>query len=282
MSAEIWIGTEPKGYEERLLRDLHRGLSQAPDTHVLLSNFTVGGREIDLLTLKEGAIFLCECKWVNGPVRGGINGDWQVQADDGPRPVNACRENPYQQMLRSFYGLANWLEGHKTRFLSKGKAERLVFRPNRKTGSNGAQRVRIRSLLVFYPDLDPASELELDWKVVPLGYPALMPYMVEEQTARADLTLEEMRALAQALGLSPWIGAPTVAQEGPLYPAPLPLAAVMSQAVGTCWHYLCLVMVNSLMRRLQRRRRLLRAGRSTLPMPTLTQPALAAGQEYGG
>lgn len=279
MSAEIWIGTEPKGYEERLLRDLHRGLAEAPDSYVLLSNFTVGGREIDLLTLKEGAIFLCECKWVNGPVQGGINGEWQVQAADGPRPVNACRENPYQQMVQSFYALSNWLEGHKDDFLSDGKKEQLVFRTDRNT-SNGAQRVRIRSLLVFYPDLDPASELELDWKVLPLGYPALMPYVVEEQTARADLTLEEMRALAAALGLSPWVGAPAQSlDEHALHPAPLPLAAVMSQALGTCWHYLCLVIVNALMQRLQQRRQRLRTHHPTLPLPMLIQPTLATGQE---
>lgn len=215
MTVHVWVGRQPQGYEAEVLRTLARVLTQAEFVCHLMANFVVNGHELDLLVLKPDAIFLVELKQTWGAVRGDINGVWTVSKGSDRRPLHGGSiENPYQQMLTQYRVLTEWLEKNKREFLSHHAAWMTCFRPDRRQRRTQAP-VKIRSLLVFYPDLLPGSELSLDWKVEPVRFPDLAAILMHETTPRTHLSGDEMAAIAQQLHLEPWT--PAVMQSSEAY-----------------------------------------------------------------
>lgn len=204
MKTSVWVGHEPNGYEAKVLREIRDAFEAAGVTCHLMANFMVGGHEIDLLVVKPNAIFLVELKMVWGAVKGAINGDWTVEKARGKGQLKGgCNGNPYQQMLTQYRVLTEWLEAHKHDFLNDYDAKITHFRPVKRTHQAQAP-VKLRSLLVFYPALPKGSELQLDWKVEPVGFSDLIQILVNETSPRVNLTDTEIAGIAKLLSLRNW------------------------------------------------------------------------------
>jgi hypothetical protein len=155
----IYIGAPVSiGSEAKALRQLHDDLARAGVRAALLVNFEVGGRQIDCVAVTECQATMLDFKNLNGPVRGGVNGQWILRDYGGAeRPYDG--ENPYQQALDAKFKLANALkEFHK--------AARVGFAPDR------GQFVKLFDAAVCVtPDLDHGSSVQGDFKCWVWGYP---------------------------------------------------------------------------------------------------------------
>src|SRR5580693_9002432 len=94
---EILIGAPVSGSEAAALRDLVSTLT-APA--LVLANFEVthgrNSRQIDFVVITAGWAELVELKAITAPVRGGVNGPWQIESSPG-RFLPYSGPNPWQQ-----------------------------------------------------------------------------------------------------------------------------------------------------------------------------------------
>ena len=81
---EIYIGSQIEHASERaVLRELIYLLERDQQPAVILSNFSLGGRQIDFAVGLGNLDLVIEAKGYNRPVRGGPNGHWQVLLASG-------------------------------------------------------------------------------------------------------------------------------------------------------------------------------------------------------
>jgi hypothetical protein len=193
VSVQVWVGEKPEhANERRAIVALANGLDRLEGLYLLLSNFHVGGRTIDLAIIKQDALFIIELKNYNGKISGGVNGPWFVESSNGERKrLNPGRGNPYNQVISYYYSLTNFLNEHRTDFLSEHKARTVNFRT-------------CRRLVVIAPTIHKDSQIELDWKVEARGLDELPSYLVTERSSEIDLTEEEMLAIPTMLGCTRW------------------------------------------------------------------------------
>lgn len=193
MAVQVWIGEKPEHpNERRAIVALANGLERMDGLYLLLANFHVGGRTIDLTIIKHDAIFIIELKHCDGRVLGGVNGPWFLENPNGERKrLNPGRSNPYNQVLSYYHNLTNFLSDHATQFLSEHKARSTNMRSSRR-------------LIVIAPTIFPGSEIELDWKVEVKGLDELPSFLVTESSKEIDLTDEEMLAIPALLGCTRW------------------------------------------------------------------------------
>ena len=130
MAVQVWIGEKPEHpNERRAIVSLANGLERLDGLYLILANFSVGGRNVDLVLIKQDAIFIVELKHCDGKIFGDVNGPWFVESANGERKrLNPGRKNPYNQVISYYYSLINFLNEHRTTFLSpqKATAERRV------------------------------------------------------------------------------------------------------------------------------------------------------------
>jgi hypothetical protein len=193
VAVQVWVGEKPDNPNERkAIIALANGLDRLEGLYLMLANFSVGGRSIDLVILKRDAIFILELKHCDGKVYGGVNGTWRVVSKNGSvKQLNPGRKNPYNQVISYFYNFTNFLNEHKTAILSPQKASDVDFR--------SAKRV-----IVIVPTLEPGSEIDLDWKVQAKGLDELPTYLVTEQSNGLELSDEELQRIPQMLHCQPW------------------------------------------------------------------------------
>ena len=190
MSVQMWIGDMPEYSNERkAIFALARALDKLSDLYILLVNFNVlDAGAVDLVVLKQNGIFVVDLKHCEGKVVGEINGDWKIVNPQGDvvKILNEGRQNPYNQVRRYYYGLFNFLNQHKTQFLSRQKASQVDFR-------------RIKSTIVISPELHPDSEIDTDWKVAVIGLHEFHQYLFNEISQGINLTETEMIAIPKLL-----------------------------------------------------------------------------------
>lgn len=193
MAVQVWIGEKPDNPNERkAIIGLANGLDRLEGLYVMLANFSVGGRAVDLVILKSDAIFILELKHCDGRVYGSVNGTWKVVSRNGStKLLNPGRKNPYGQVVSYFYNFTNFLNDHKTEIVSSQKASDLDFR--------AAKRV-----IVIVPTLEAGSEIELDWKVQAKGLDELPTYLVTERCNGIELGDEELLRIPKLLHCEPW------------------------------------------------------------------------------
>jgi hypothetical protein len=86
MAVQVWIGEKPEhANERRAIMALARGLDRLDGLYLILANFSVGGRNIDLVIIKQDGIFIIELKHCDGKVFGDVNGPWFVEGSNGER-----------------------------------------------------------------------------------------------------------------------------------------------------------------------------------------------------
>jgi len=193
VAVQVWVGEKPDNPNERkAIIGLANGLDRLEGLYLMLANFSVGGRSIDLVILKRDAIFILELKHCDGKVYGGVNGTWRVVSKNGSvKQLNPGRKNPYNQVISYFYNFTNFLNEHKNTILSQQKASDVDFR--------SAKRV-----IVIVPTLEPGSEIDLDWKVQAKGLDELPTYLVTEQSNGIELSDEELQRIPDMLHCQPW------------------------------------------------------------------------------
>lgn len=193
MAVQVWIGEKPEHpNERRAIMALARGLDRLEGLYLILANFSVGGRTIDLVIIKHDAVFIIELKQCDGRVIGSVNGPWFVEGRNGERKrLNPGRKNPYNQVISYFHALTNYLNEHRSEFLPAQKINDVDFRT-------------CKRVVVIAPSIQEGSEIELDWKVELKGMDELPAYVITERSSEIELTEEEMLAIPQMLRLTPW------------------------------------------------------------------------------
>lgn len=240
MAVQVWIGEKPEHpNERRAIVALANGLERLDGLYLILANFSVGGRNIDLVLIKQDAIFIVELKHVDGKVFGDVNGPWFVESANSERKrLNPGRKNPYNQVISYYYSLINFLNDHRADFLSPQKATSVDFRT-------------CKRLVVLAPTIQSGSDVKVDWKVELKGLDELPAYLVTERSSEIDLSEEEMLSIPRLLhctrwnevnallaGVLPrWDAAPTDA-DAPASPPPAPEPAgapAASPPAPTLW-----------------------------------------------
>jgi hypothetical protein len=193
VAVQVWIGEKPEHpNERRAIVALANGLERLDGLYLILANFSVGGRTVDLVIVKQDAIFIIELKHCDGKVFGSVNGPWFVEGSNGERKrLNPGRKNPYNQVISYYYSLINFLNDHRAEFLSTQKAASVDFRT-------------CKRLIVIAPTVQEGSRVEIDWKVEYKGLDELPAYLVTERSSEIDLSDEEMLAIPQMLGCTRW------------------------------------------------------------------------------
>lgn len=193
MAVQVWIGEKPDHpNERRAIVTLANGLERMESLYLLLANFNVGGRTIDLVVIKPDGIFIIELKHCDGKIFGDVNGPWYVESAGGSRKrLNPGRKNPYNQVISYYYSLTNFLNDHRAEFLSEHKANTMSFRS-------------CRRLVVIAPRIEAGSELDLDWKVQVKGLDELPAFLVTERSPEIRMTEDEMLSIPAMLGCSRW------------------------------------------------------------------------------
>ncbi len=193
VAVQVWIGEKPENPNERkAIIALASGLDRLEGLYVMIANFSVGGHTIDLVILKQDAIFILELKHCDGRVFGAVNGPWTVVSRGGStKSLNPGRKNPYNQVISYFYSFTNFLNDHKLDIVSAQKAPDIDFRT--------AKRV-----VVIVPTLEADSQIDLDWKVQVKGLDELPTYLVVERSAGIELTDTAMKRIPRLLHCTPW------------------------------------------------------------------------------
>ncbi|GIV90620.1 MAG: nuclease [Chloroflexus sp.] len=204
MAVQVWIGEKPEHPQERrAILALAQTLEKLEGLFLILSNFSVGGRSIDLVIIKHDAIVIIELKHCDGRVIGSVNGPWIVEGRNGEQKrLNPGRKNPYNQVISYFHALTNFLNEHRREFLSEQKANAIDFRT-------------CKRLIVIAPRIEEGSQLDLDWKVEVRGLDELPAYMITERSSEIELSEEEMLAIPKLLHCTPWTELNEVVQEQP-------------------------------------------------------------------
>jgi hypothetical protein len=193
VAVQVWIGEKPDNPNERkAIIALANGLDRLEGLYVMVANFSVGGRTIDLVILKPDAIFILELKHCDGQVFGSVNGPWKVVSKNGStKQLNPGRKNPYNQVVSYFYSFTNFLNDHKTEIVSAQKANDVDFR--------AAKRV-----IVIVPTIEAGSQIDLDWKVQVKGLDELPTFLLTERSNGIELTDEELLRIPKLLHCEPW------------------------------------------------------------------------------
>lgn len=193
MAVQVWIGEKPEHpNERRAIVALANGLERLDGLYLILANFSVGGRTIDLVLIKQDAIFIIELKQCDGKVFGGVNGPWFIESANGERKrLNPGRKNPYNQVISYYYSIINFLNEQRVNFLSPQKSTSVDFRT-------------CKRLVVIAPTIQEGSQIDTDWKVEVRGLDELPAYLVTERSSEIDLSEEEMLAIPELLGCTRW------------------------------------------------------------------------------
>ncbi|RRR77137.1 MAG: NERD domain-containing protein [Candidatus Viridilinea halotolerans] len=193
MAVQVWIGETPEHpNERRAIMALANGLHEMEGLYLVLANFSVGGRTVDMVIIKHDAIFILELKHCDGRVLGSVNGPWFVEGRNGERKrLNPGRKNPYNQVISYFHALTNFLNEHRREFLSAQKTSDIDFRTCKRA-------------VVIAPNIEADSDIELDWKVELKGLDELPAYLITERSSEIQLSEEEMLAIPQLLHCTAW------------------------------------------------------------------------------
>lgn len=232
MAVQVWIGEKPEhSNERRAIVALANGLQRLDGLYLLLANFSVGGRNIDLVIIKQDALFIIELKHCDGKIFGDVNGPWFVEGSNGERKrLNPGRKNPYNQVISYYYSLINFLNDRRGEVLSAQKSTTVDFRT-------------CRRVVVISPTIQAGSQVETDWKVELKGLDELPTYLVTERSSEIDLDEHEMLAIPKLLHLSQWTeinallggvlpAIDEVTETTPPAPEPAPVAAATQPAAA--------------------------------------------------
>lgn len=192
---EILIGSPLVGEEARFLVRLHADLSarSTSDSILILANFEIPAtnkpRQIDFFVVSDSNRGLVELKCLHGPIFGGENGTWQLQAPSGQR-VSYPGENPWYQTVQAKFALSDAML--KFSRCQKGIPAAL----------NQSFYKEFEATVCIFPNIDPRSRVTPgNFKAWVRGYDNFLQEF-STRTIRSDWTLAHWRRFAlEALSL---------------------------------------------------------------------------------
>lgn len=192
MTVELWYGEKPiNAGEQNVLIEIYQFLESRPGHHVVLCNFHAGAsNEIDLVVLKQNAMFLVEVKhWWNKLV-GGKDGPWHYVRQDGSQ---SSLTNPYRQVRKAYAGWCDW---------GKGVMAEIDAASSRTTPIEFDKTLQF---IVIYPDLHPDSQIDIGPH--PVQITGLQKFLVAipiRATPGLDLSDAELSLIPRLLKLTRW------------------------------------------------------------------------------
>lgn len=223
MAVQIWIGEKPEHpNERRAITQLASSLARLDGLYIIMANFSVGGRTIDVVVMKQEGIFVVELKHCDGRIIGDVNGPWFVEnANKERKRINPGRKNPYNQVITYYYALTNFLNEQRTAIVG-----------------NRAVEVRsVRRVVAIAPNLHPESQIETDWKVQVMGLDALPVHLFTERSADMHWSDEELQRIPQLLNCTRWdeIENLVLSEIAPTSAAPVPQPRPMVTQLLSTW-----------------------------------------------
>jgi len=190
MAVQIWIGEKPEHpNERRAITQLASSLARLDGLYIIMANFSVGGRTIDVVVMKHDGIFVVELKHCDGKVIGDVNGPWFVEnANKERKRINPGRKNPYNQVITYYYALTNFLNEQRQAIV----------------GNRTAEVRSVRRVVAIAPNLHPESQIETDWKVQVMGLDALPVHIFTERSADMSWSDDELQRIPQLLNCTRW------------------------------------------------------------------------------
>lgn len=190
MAVQIWIGEKPEhSNERRAITQLASQLARLDGLYVIMVNFSVGGRTIDVVVLKHDGMFVVELKHCDGRVIGDVNGPWFVENSNGDRKrLNPGRKNPYNQVITYYYALSNFLAEHRAEI----------------TANKNTDTRSIRRVVAIAPTLHPDSQIDTDWKVQVIGLDELPVHVFTERSTNMAWSDDELQRIPQLLNCTRW------------------------------------------------------------------------------
>ncbi|MFM2308976.1 MAG: hypothetical protein RLY87_1097 [Chloroflexota bacterium] len=190
MAVQVWIGEKPENpNERRALTQLAAAFARLDGLYIVMANFSVGGRTLDVVVLKHDGIFVVELKYCDGKVIGDVNGPWFVESANKERKrINPGRKNPYNQVLTYYYAFSNFLDEHRSEI----------------AGNRNVDVRSIRRIVAIAPYLHPDSQIDTDWKVQVLGFDALALYVFTERSPDMQWSDAELLRIPHLLNCTRW------------------------------------------------------------------------------
>jgi hypothetical protein len=101
MTIEFFLGSNLSTTHERkalisFLEAAYLVLAQRKEPYVVLANYHIAGRQVDLTILKPDGILVGDFKECDSPFTATENGPWQIV--DSTASLGTEKENPYQQL----------------------------------------------------------------------------------------------------------------------------------------------------------------------------------------
>jgi len=133
MSFNKWSGLESDFTHEHLqineLAKILKKWSNEKNKNVhLLTNYYVGGEEIDATIILSNTVVVIDLKSGSGKITGGENGDWDcLRSNENPFIINKNRKNPYLQARDKRFAVIDYLNEHKNEIFSSQKASQMDF-----------------------------------------------------------------------------------------------------------------------------------------------------------
>ena len=130
VTVQLWIGQEFDTSHERkalhdFVDDMQARFGQSDDLYLVLANFFIGGRQVDLTVLKRDAVIVIELKDCVDAFRATENGDWLTLPDG--KVIGTGQQNPFEQARDYRFLWIDFLRDNQERFLPPGKAETIDF-----------------------------------------------------------------------------------------------------------------------------------------------------------
>jgi hypothetical protein len=192
MAVELWYERWPNSRAEQdVLIELYSSLYHQRERFVLAADFQVGRtHEVDLVVMKPTALFIAEVKGAQGKIVGSVDRPWREIVAGEARPIKATGSNPVKQVQYNYWYFKSWLEEHQGEICAGEERERMP------------RFSRMDSAVVIYPDLDPASELNLTGSPVKvMGLPCFRDLVMMRSHPDLSLSDREIDRIVRMLRL---------------------------------------------------------------------------------
>lgn len=189
MAVELWIGQEFDTSHERqaldhFLAQMNTRFGQSTDLYLVLANYFLDGRQIDLTVLKRNAIIIIELKEYAEPFLATENGVWQNISTGAV--VGTGSQNPFEQGKDYRIKWINLLRNKQNKFLRPSKAQSMDFN-------------HVSAFVAISPSLHPAHQNHLPripWFRL-VGLDELSTVVHQQASRKLNFSDEELRSLAK-------------------------------------------------------------------------------------
>jgi hypothetical protein len=195
VTVQLWIGQEFDTSHERAAlhrfwNDMQSRFGQSQDLYLVLANYFIDGRQVDLTVLKRDAIIIIELKECPEPFQATENSGWLTIP--AGRAVGTGGQNPFQQAKDYRFRWIDFLQNNQGKFLPPAKAQSMDFG-------------HVSAFVAVSPSLHPDSQNQLPrlpWFRL-VGLDQLSQAVYQQTSRKLNFSDQELNALVALLNLRP-------------------------------------------------------------------------------